>query len=440
VQRVKLEHAGQSDQGRVRKNNEDAMLLDPELRLFVVADGMGGAKAGEVASRAALDALRAGVSKRATEMDALDARGESWQVQGLLEQAVQEACAEVHRIASADPDLAGMGTTLTAAWFSERRAVVAHVGDSRAYLVRGTECHQLTEDHSLVKELLRQGRITDAEVQSFPYPNALTRAVGPQPVVEVDTLDVELEAGDRFLLCSDGLHRYTTEESLAVAVRAESGVEEIAADLVRTANGAGGADNITVIVVDAGDLAGREGQAQRKIETFRSMPLFRYLTYKELSQVIGATTMRHYAPGQTIFEEGTAGYELFVILSGRVSLRKADLRLAELVSGGHFGEMSLIDQDRRSATAVAEEPAHLLVLPRRKFYLLLRKEPQLAVKLLWNFLQVLSGRLRQANETLKVRGLPYEAEDTSPVGEGTDDQTDTVPELPAIRPRIDDRQ
>lgn len=412
VRPVKILHAGLSDTGRTRKNNEDALLCDLALRLFVVADGMGGASAGEVASRAALDGLQRGVARRFEEMNALDARGESWQVQSLLEQSVQEACAEVYGLAKDNPELKGMGTTLTAAWFSPSRMTIAHVGDSRAYMVRGGDSPQLTEDHSLVKELLRQGRITEGEVATFPYPNALTRAVGPQPVVEVDTLDLELAQGDRFLLCSDGLHRYIEEKDVGAALR-DGPIDEVARALVQRANDAGGADNISVIVLDVGELPVAEVTAQRKVETFRSMPLFRYLTYKELTQVIGATTMRHYAAGQTIFEEGTAGYELFVILGGEVALQKGAVRLAELRTGGHFGEMALVDQDRRSATAVALEPVHLLVLSRRKFYLLLRKEPQLAVKLLWNFLQVLSGRLRQANESLSS-GTPFEPEDTEP--------------------------
>lgn len=412
---MKLQHAAQTDIGKTRKNNEDHFVANADLRLFVVADGMGGAAAGEVASHIACDTLVAGVGRRMADMDALDARGESWQVQSLLEQSVQEACAAVHARAAEDPTLKSMGTTLTAMWLTPRRAVIAHVGDSRAYLVRGTDCHQLTEDHSLVKELLRQGRITDSEVGTFPYPNALTRAVGPQPVVEVDTLDVEIATGDRFLLCSDGLHRYMTDEQLAVAVRAGADMNELAKSFIDVANTCGGADNISVVVVDVGEVAETEAQAQKKVETFRSMPLFRYLTYKELTQVIGATTMRHYAAGQTIFEEGTAGYELFVILEGKVTLQKGAVRLAELTAGGHFGEMSLVDQDRRSASATAVESTHMLVLPRRKFYVLLRKEPQLAVKLLWNFLQVLSGRLRQANEFLHTKDA-FASDDTDPGG------------------------
>lgn len=408
---VKIVCAGLTDPGRTRKNNEDAFLADPALRLCAVADGMGGYAAGEVASRTAVEVLKRGLSRRVEEMEAVDARGDSWQVQALLEQAAQEACAEVHSLARERAEYQGMGTTLAALWLSPRRAFLAHVGDSRIYLIREGEAHLLTEDHSLVKELLRQGRLTEQEAREFPYPNAVTRAVGPHPVVEVDTLDLEVAAGDRFLLCSDGLHRYLADDEVVGLVSGREPREAVEA-MVRLANERGGADNITAVVVDV-DTLPADREAARKVEIFRGMPLFRYLTYKELVQVLGATTMRHFRAGQTIFQEGSMGYELFVILSGRVTLRKGDTPLAELGPGGHFGEMALVDQERRSATALAATDVRTLVLPRRKFYQLLRKEPALAVKLLWNFLQVLSGRLRQANQSLQSFREDLAAEETA---------------------------
>jgi serine/threonine protein phosphatase PrpC/CRP-like cAMP-binding protein len=416
---VRVLSAALSDIGRVRKQNEDFCVADPGLHLYAVADGMGGYAAGEVASRAAIETLVQGVAARRAEMEFSDSRGETWHVQGLLEQAVQEACARVHALALERPDYQGMGTTLTAAWLSPRRAFIAHVGDSRAYLARGHEAHQLTEDHSLIRELQRQGRLTDDEARSFPYPNAVTRAIGPHPVVEVDTLDLELCPGDRLLLCSDGLHRYLGEEKLGELL-AERPVEEVAASLIARANEGGGADNITAVVVEICSLPEGDAEAERKVEIFRGMPLFRYLTYRELVQVLGATTMRHVRAGQTIFPERSLGYELFVILAGRVALRKGETVLAELGPGGHFGEMALVDQDRRSATAVAVEDARMLVLPRRQFYQLLRKEPPLAVKLLWNFLQVLSGRLRKANEMLTSMKIELPMENTDEVTSAMD--------------------
>jgi serine/threonine protein phosphatase PrpC/CRP-like cAMP-binding protein len=406
---VKIACAGRTDPGLTRRNNEDAFLCEPELRLFAVADGMGGYAAGEVASKAAIEALQRGVRRRIGDLDASESGGESWHAQGLLEQAMQEACAEVHRRASERPEYQGMGTTLTVLWLSARRAFIGHVGDTRIYLVRGAQGHPLTEDHSLVKELLRQGRLTEEEAKTFPYKNAVTRAVGPNPVVEVDTLEVEVSPGDRFLLCSDGLHRYLTDEEVGPLAGREA-PEVVVRRLIDLANERGGADNISAVVVEVELLAGDGGDVERKVEVFRGMPLFRYLTYKELIQLLGATTMRHFHAGQTIFQEGASGYELFVTLTGRVTLRKGDTVLAELGPGGHFGEMALVDQERRSATAIAGEDTRLLVLSRRKFYQLLRKQPTLAVKLLWNFLQVLSARLRQANESLTTvqEGLAME--------------------------------
>jgi hypothetical protein len=279
--------------------------------------------------------------------------------------------------------------------------------------VRDSKVLQLTEDHTLINYKLKQGQITKEEARTMKGKNVITRAVGHKDYVEVDTSEIDVQPGDRFMLCSDGLHRYLPAEEVVASI---CGAEpaEIAQALISMANDRGGADNITAVVVDVSQVPEADGEAERKAEIFRGMPLFRYLTYRELMQVLGATTMRHFPAGQTIFSEGSMGYELFVILAGRVLLKKGDTKLAELEPGGHFGEMALVDQDRRSATAIATEEARLLVLSRRKFYQLLRKEPTLAVKLLWNFLQVLSGRLRQANESLRQQRESLGAEVTHP--------------------------
>jgi PPM family protein phosphatase len=226
-----------SDQGRRRLRNEDAYLCDPPL--FAVVDGMGGAQAGELASRLAADALGKG------------ARG-SGGAQAVVD-LVQEANRSVYRRALEDTSAAGMGTTATVALFDEERGVVAigHVGDSRAYLVRGGELEQLTADHSLVGELVRSGRLTQEEAEVHPQRFVITRALGTEADVDVDTIEVEASDGDLFLICSDGLSNMLPDaDILKVVEGGDSNPRRVAEALVAAANRAGGEDNVTVVAFE----------------------------------------------------------------------------------------------------------------------------------------------------------------------------------------------
>jgi len=228
---------GRSDVGRVRAGNEDAILVGSNL--FAVADGMGGHRGGEVASAAALEPLRAldGRSFASPEA-AMDA----------LTEAVVTANATVARRSQVEPDLAGMGTTLTAVLVDGRDAHLVHVGDSRAYLARGDRFVQLTDDHTLVQALIDQGRITRDQVATHPHRSVITRAVGVAADVEVDGLHLTLRDGDRIILCSDGLSGVVDDETIARTLHAH-GPEETPERLIEIANAAGGPDNITVLVI-----------------------------------------------------------------------------------------------------------------------------------------------------------------------------------------------
>jgi PPM family protein phosphatase len=229
--------AGVTDTGRRRRQNEDAFVCDPPL--FAIADGMGGAQAGELASRLAAAAIEEG----ARSLDGEQA------VVG----AVRTANARIFERALQDPAVAGMGTTATVALVDERagRLTLAHVGDSRAYLFRENSLEQLTTDHSLVGELVRSGRLTEAEAAVHPHRSVITRALGTEADVEVDTRTVELRAGDLLLLCSDGLSAMLRDDQIVRLLR-ETGADppQAAEALVRAANAAGGEDNVTVVIVE----------------------------------------------------------------------------------------------------------------------------------------------------------------------------------------------
>ena len=230
--------AAVTDPGRTRRHNEDSYVVEPPL--FAIADGMGGAQAGEVASRLATAALREG---------AADGGGEQ-----RISNLIQEANRRVYDRSSSDPDTTGMGTTITVALVEDDRVAFGHVGDSRAYLIRDARMEQLTEDHSLVNELLKTGKLSPEEAETHPQRSVITRALGTDPDVDVDTFSVPAESGDLFLLCSDGLTDMVSEESILDLVERHRGdIEGALRALVKEANRGGGQDNITVVAFEIAD-------------------------------------------------------------------------------------------------------------------------------------------------------------------------------------------
>ena len=236
-----------SDTGRQRRANEDAYFV--RAPLFVVADGMGGAQAGEVASGIAVDAFRDGLPDGAEPVEARLAR------------VVQAANEEIHRRSRADADQAGMGTTLTAAYVDVDGVAIAHVGDSRAYRWHDGRLERLTDDHSLVEELIRQGRLSEAEAEEHPQRSIITRALGPEPLVEVDTRTSPARDGDLFLLCSDGLTGMIGEQGVADVLAEGGSLRDIARRLIDAANRAGGRDNITVVLFRVEEVEPADGGA-----------------------------------------------------------------------------------------------------------------------------------------------------------------------------------
>jgi protein phosphatase len=239
-----------TDTGRKRRRNEDAYVCEPPL--FAIADGMGGAQAGEIASRLAAAALR----DRQPRALGAGARGEE-----RIFELIQEANRRVYDRSSTDPNTSGMGTTMTVALVGDGRVAFGHVGDSRAYLIRDGTMEQLTEDHSLVNELMKSGKLSREEAEIHPQRSVITRAVGTDPDVDVDTFSVPVQTGDLFLLCSDGLTDVVSEdEILGVVERKRDDIDGALRVLVKQANRGGGEDNITVVAFEIADDAVHDGQ------------------------------------------------------------------------------------------------------------------------------------------------------------------------------------
>ena len=235
-----LRSAASTHVGMCRQANEDRYAIVPELGLYLVADGMGGHRAGHVASQLASEAaIRA--------VEAL--QGATVSLAERLRHAVACANREIFAAASAKPEFTGMGTTLVGLLFAGERLALAHVGDSRAYLVRQGRLRRLTDDHSIVAELLRRQEISEEDAREHPHRHVLTRALGVRPRIEPDLAEMTPHADDVFILCSDGLTTHLDDDEIAEQICADRDLEEVAAGLVDSANRAGGVDNTTVLLV-----------------------------------------------------------------------------------------------------------------------------------------------------------------------------------------------
>jgi PPM family protein phosphatase len=247
---------GETDIGRVRAHNEDSFAVVPHLGLFMVADGIGGAAAGEVASRTAVEQVQWAVEDGET----------TWAPDGALsgpESGPRRFIAGIHRanrairaLARKDPAKKGMGTTFVGVLVLERCAVVAHVGDSRVYRLRDGKLERLTRDHSLANQLFDMGFLRSDEIDSFPRRNVITRAVGTHETVDVDVRIVDVRPGDAFLLCSDGLHGELDDDEIAGVLREHPTPMDAVSQLIDTANDKGSADNVTAVLVQLSALCG----------------------------------------------------------------------------------------------------------------------------------------------------------------------------------------
>ena len=427
-----------TDVGRVRDHNEDNYLVDKKLALFIVADGMGGHAAGEVASALAVRTVHEEVRKQRQLIDDYEAGAKGAnavsvrEVLNLLEFAVQRGCARIHEEAAADAAKRGMGTPLSAVLFIGNRGFIAHVGDSRIYMTREGRAQQVTEDHTVFNELIKRGKLSREQIEKVAHKNAITRAVGVYERVEVDTLAIEVLPGDVFVLCSDGLHGYFDKAEDLSSILAVNEPEKQADAMIAHANDKGGKDNITTIIVrieaNEADLA-RARKLTAKRDILAKMALFSRLTERELLRVMQIAEIRDYAPGGVVMREGDKGDELFIVLTGKVAVVRGEAVLTHLGPGEHVGEMALIRSVPRSASVVAEGASELVAIKRGDFFEILRREHELAIKFLWQFLGVLADRLDQTSRDLKSAKEDAQIEDiTNEIFPEIDDSSPTGPQ------------
>lgn len=241
----KVVAAGLSDIGLVRENNEDVWAEIPEKHLYILADGMGGHLAGEVAAREAVDALialiKGDVGAQMEKVSLEEARH-------LLTACINEVNAHVYRKGRRDPSLRGMGTTLCCLYFHPKGLLYGHVGDSRIYRMRGEKLSQLTKDHSLLRELVDLGELSERQAEEFVYKNIITKAIGTEPSVEPSVQKCEIVDGDLYLMCSDGLSDLLSRIEIEAILKANTSIKKATQELVAVAKEKGGHDNITVVI------------------------------------------------------------------------------------------------------------------------------------------------------------------------------------------------
>jgi hypothetical protein len=315
----------------------------------------------------------------------------------VLEDALRQACRDIYNRATSDPALNGMGCTATGVLMVGAKAVMAHVGDTRLYLVREGEAHQLSTDHTLAADLVRQGLVDPGSLRRHPQRNVLTRVLGPQALVDVETLAFDLAPGDRLLICSDGLADHVPDASWLAARFHEQALEDLPDGLIRFANNEGGEDNITVIVIGVDGPLPSDGMPARSpklvLDVLGSSFLFADLSLAQLARVVDRCDVRSYEEGETVCRLGDLLDELLLIVSGTLRVSSPDDRSAVAGPAQHLGENFVLRPRRTRADVVAEERADVLALDQQGLLDLASHRPWLGVSLLTRLVERMSSDL-----------------------------------------------
>lgn len=399
-----IRHSALTDIGCRRDLNEDALLADPKHGLFVVADGVGGRDAGEVAARIAVESFQKAAPELARAL-AQFAEQPEWETRNRVIELIDATCQEASRQVFDQAEVLGkqgMTTTLVVAVVGGGSAFLAHVGDSRAYLVRDGLMRQLTEDHSMVNELVRTGQMTQDEAKQSQYRNVITRAVGLYPTVQADLIAIEILPGDRLVLASDGLTDRVPHEQIE-AIASQEPIDATARALVDAALAKRAPDNVTVIVVEPeptpqSDEARARARAMEEIFLFSDLPFHTRLRVSRICEEIS------FVPGEELVREGEAGDAMYTLVTGEAIVRHQGIEMGRLGPGQHFGELGLLGCEPRSATVIADSFGSALVVRRKHLLEFCEREPETSNRILWKLLCTLGERLREANE-LAIRSL-----------------------------------
>lgn len=390
---------GATHVGAVRDSNEDAFACDTATRLFVVCDGMGGHQAGEVASQLAVETLVRCIA-RASERGA-QAEPDDQTRTAILRRAVELANGAVFHAQQENPHQRGMGATLSAAWIGGRTASIAHVGDSRIYLSRDGQIHQLTEDHSFAEELFRNGLIEDGERQDHPQSHMLTRTIGGSESVKVDTLTIDLVGDDRLMLCSDGLANYLDDEaklSTTLSLHPKAATTQ----LIEHALASGGKDNVTVVSVTcrASSTATEEmvevsERSQRELRALMASALFDGMSLSALVRLQNLARRRMLRVGEVLLAAGAESSSAYVVVKGELARTREQRQVATLGVGKATGLPYLMQTAVSPFGFVATQPCEVLIFDRKPIRVLAQSRPQLGVALYERIARRMAAELRR---------------------------------------------
>ncbi len=399
---MRVRFAARTHRGAVREHNEDNFLIDPKLRLFIVADGMGGHRAGEVASAMSVNLFRKLIRRHRDVVEACQAQDNAEnrkKLRKLLDDAVLATNHLVLQHSSSHPWLAGMGTTFTGLILAGHHGFLAHVGDSRAYLVREGAANQITQDHTLLNALRSEGKIKALHELRAQFRNAVTRAVGVEPHLEVDVADFEVLPGDRFLLCSDGLYEYLDGDDLAAHIesRKDQSCDELVQSMLDLAVQSGGSDNITALWVEAEPAEDEEALAQgrrrERIRFLADLPLFDGLDDDEIAAVESKMHEWEVRRGDVLDKPGGNTPQVCVLLVGRLGVFLRDEHVDSLRPGTVYGVASMVSRRPSRDEVRALTDCRVLAISNGDMHELLAAPDSLAQRLTWNLARMLGEEL-----------------------------------------------
>ena len=391
---IAIDARGASTQGRGNAVNGDSWIADLDAGVFAVCDGVSGqtnpALASETTVRTLSEVAKRDVGSKSSPSD----------LATLLESAIQDANQRIWKLGTGTPQ-SRPATTATAVLVRGNSAALAHVGDSRAYLVRGGSVRVLTDDHSYGAEQVRKGAVTPENVKKIPHTNALTRALGAQEYVQCDLLQVELSAGDVLILTSDGVHEALGDSAFEKAAIAAA-TDLDATGLVSAAVQASGRDDATAVLLRfrGGESRPEEVSSRQKMDILSKLALFQYLGTAELLKVLELAKKLEVPVGSTVIQEGSQGSDMYVVISGSLEVIKGGAPITRRGAGEMVGEMSMLDGAPRFASVRAGERSVLLRILRDPLFDLMKRDPTLAVKLLWGLCGIQNERLKVQTQEL----------------------------------------
>lgn len=401
-----------TDPGNVRDNNEDSYYVDLENKVFVVADGVGGGDDGELASGMLAEGMEQAAGDLAvfaSSADPIADRDHREKVFQKFLDRIQRINGAVYEIGHAKNTPRPMATTCEAVLMTGQAAFIAHVGDSRVYLVREDEIFRITEDHTFAEELAQ--RDIEDEALLNRYKHVLSRSIGGKPQVEIDAIFIDLQEGDRLLMCSDGVTDYLTGVEIGEYCQAKNGQALLDA-LVDEAKERGGADNLTAVLVEVQEREITRDtikevprfDTMRQVDLLGNVEVFKGLDVRQILKMMRIIAQAGFLEGDTILEQGAKFEACYVVANGEIELSVDGVAVKRVGPGEHFGELALVTDDAAPYTATCVKDSRLLLIQDERFREIVTRDSDIGTVLLWNLLKSSAREIGRLSATVSSRG------------------------------------